>query len=301
MRTRLVVALLGLLTSGVVRASSPRDGLVVNAAWLAAHLHDPDLVLLHVGEKEGYAAAHIPGARFAQQSDVALSDHGKDGLMLEMPPAEDLRHRLKALGISDQSRVVVYYGKDWVSPSTRIIFTLDYAGLGKRASLLDGGMDAWIRNGGAVTKEVPPARNGSLAPLKIRPLVVDAKFVRDHIAVPHYAIVDGRDAVYFDGVDTGEHMGEKQRTGHIASAHSIPYTSITDDSFNLKSPGELQALFTKAGVKAGDTVIGYCHIGQQTTAMLFAARTLGYPVLLYDGSMQDWSRHTEYPMENPAK
>ena len=50
-----------------------------------------------------------------------------------------------------------------------------------------------------------------------------------------------------------------------------------------------------------DTVIGYCHIGQQTTAMLFAARTLGHKVLLYDGSFEDWSRHTDYPVENPAK
>jgi thiosulfate/3-mercaptopyruvate sulfurtransferase len=68
----------------------------------------------------------------------------------------------------------------------------------------------------------------------------------------------------------------------------------------LKSPAELLELFTKAGVKAGDTVIGYCHIGMQTTAMLFAARTLGHKVLLYDGSFQDWYRHTEYPVVNPS-
>ena len=65
-----------------------------------------------------------------------------------MPPTtEDFAARLQALGISDDSRVVVYYGKDWVSPSTRVIFTLDYAGLGDRASLLDGGMPAWVRDG----------------------------------------------------------------------------------------------------------------------------------------------------------
>jgi thiosulfate/3-mercaptopyruvate sulfurtransferase len=35
--------------------------------------------------------------------------------------------------------------------------------------------------------------------------------------------------------------------------------------------------------------------------VLFAARTLGHPVLLYDGSFQDWSRHgDQYPVENPA-
>jgi thiosulfate/3-mercaptopyruvate sulfurtransferase len=64
---------------------------------------------------------------------------------------------------------------------------------------------------------------------------------------------------------------------------------------------QLATLFEKAGVKAGDTVIGYCHVGQQATAMLFAARTLGHPVLLYDGSFEDWSRHADYPVENPAK
>ena len=35
--------------------------------------------------------------------------------------------------------------------------------------------------------------------------------------------------------------------------------------------------------------------------MRFAARTLGHTVLLYDGSFEDWSRHTEYPVENPSR
>jgi thiosulfate/3-mercaptopyruvate sulfurtransferase len=232
---------------------------------------------------------------------VSVSDHGEKGLMLEMPAAEDLRHKLEALGISDKSRVVVYYGKDWVSPSTRIIFTLDYAGLGARSSLLDGGQDAWTRAGGTVTKDLPAAKTGTLAPLKIRPIVVDAVTVKSRIGAPGYAIVDGRDAVFYDGVETPSHNNEKQRTGHIHGAFSIPYTSITDDRLLLKSPEELAALFAKAGVKPNDTVIGYCHIGQQTTAMLFAARTLGHPVLLYDGSFQDWSRHTDYPVDNPSE
>src|SRR5436305_2693894 len=140
--------------------ANPRQNLIVDAAWLKAHLGDPDLVLLHVGDKAEYEAAHIPGARFVSLSDISISDHSGHGLMLEMPLADDLRHRLEALGISDKSRVIVYYGKDWVSPSTRVIFTLDYAGLGDRESLLDGGQDAWVRNGGPVTKDVPAAKTG---------------------------------------------------------------------------------------------------------------------------------------------
>ena len=68
----------------------------------------------------------------------------------------------------------------------------------------------------------------------------------------------------------------------------------------LRSDAELRGLFTAAGVKPGDTVIAYCHIGQQATAALFAARTLGHKVLLYDGSFEDWSRHDGFPVEDSA-
>lgn len=291
--------LLCLMAAGAI--ATPRQNLVVDAAWLKAHLADPDLVLLHVGDKKEYEAAHIPGARFVSLQDISISDHSGKGLMLEMPPAEDLRHRLEALGISDKSRVVVYYGKDWVSPSTRVIFTLDYAGLGGQSSLLDGGQEAWVRAGGAVTKDVAPVKTGSLSPLKLRPIVVDAETVKARIGTPGIAVVDGRDAAFYDGVQSGGSHGTPHRTGHIRGALSIPFTSITDDRLMVKSNDELAAIFAKAGVKPNDTVIGYCHIGQQTTAMLFAARMLGHPVLLYDGSFEDWSRHADYPVDNPSE
>jgi len=67
----------------------------------------------------------------------------------------------------------------------------------------------------------------------------------------------------------------------------------------FKSATDLAALFHAAGVKTGDTVIGYCHIGQQATAMLFAARAIGIPVRLYDGSFEDWARRN-WPVETVA-
>ena len=299
MKTRLLLILTFLIACAV--QASPRQALVVDAAWLKAHLNDPDLVILHVGDKASYEAGHIPGARAVSLNDISVSDHSGHGLMLEMPPADDLRHRLEAIGISDKSRVIVYFAADRVSHATRVIFTLDYAGLGSRESLLDGGQEAWVRSGGALTKDVPPAKTGTLSPLKLRPIVVDAATVHERIGTPGVSVVDGRDAVYYDGVETGGAHGEMHRTGHIHGALSIPFTSIVDDHLMLKSDAELAALFTKAGVKPSDTVIGYCHIGQQTTAMLFAARTLGHPVLLYDGSFEDWSRHKEYAVDNPSE
>jgi thiosulfate/3-mercaptopyruvate sulfurtransferase len=293
--------LLGLTAAANPRRESPRESLVVSTSWLAAHLADPKLVLLHVGDKAEYDAAHILGARYVSLADISNTDRTGKGLILEMPAADDLKTRLEKLGISNDSRVVVYYGKDWVSPTTRVIFTLDYAGLGDRAVLLDGGMDAWRRDGHAVTAEVPAARTGKLATLKVRPLVVDAAYVRAHLSTPGMHLVDGRATVFFDGTDTGGMAPQLHRTGHITGAGNFPFTEVTDDNLMLRSPDELRALLTKAGVKPGDTVLGYCHIGQQVTAVLFVARTLGHKVLLYDGAMQDWSRHADYPIENPAK
>ena len=80
--------------------------------------------------------------------------------MLEMPQPDSLRARLEALGISDESRVIVYYGNDWVSPATRVIFTLDYAGLGAGSALLDGGMQAWKAEHRALTTETPKLAAG---------------------------------------------------------------------------------------------------------------------------------------------
>src|SRR5262249_35754388 len=184
-------------------------------------------------------------------------------------------------------------------PSTRVVFTLDYAGLGARTVLLDGGQAAWVKAGGAVTREVPAPRTGHLSPLQTKPIVVDADFVRAHLDTPGFAVVDGRSAVYYDGVETGGMAGHPHRTGHILGARNVPFDAITNDDVTLRSAEEWAALFTKAGVKAGDTVIGYCHIGQQATAMLFAARTVGHDVVLYDGSFEDWNARN-LPLENPA-
>lgn len=300
MRNALFSALLLLSLARPLHAATPRDQLVVDAKWLLKHAGDPNLVLLQVGDQESFDAGHIAGARRVVLADLHVSDHSATGLMLEMPTAEELRTRLEALGVSDDSRIVVYFGRDWVSPATRVLFTLQYAGLGARSSLLDGGLPAWARSGGSVTKEATVAKKGHLSPLRIQPIVVDGDTVRARLGAQGYAVVDGRASVFYDGIESGEDRGGKQRAGHVPGALSVPFTEITDDQLMLKSDAELRALFTKAGVAPHDTVIGYCHIGQQASLMLFAARLLGHPVLLYDGSYQDWSRHADWPVENPA-
>ncbi|MEP6491071.1 MAG: rhodanese-like domain-containing protein [bacterium] len=306
-----VVGLLAMQLDAQQAATNRRDALLVTPAWLSQHLHDANLVVLHVGDPKTYAGKHIPGARFVSLDDISLSDHSGmnggtptgNGLTLEMPPAEKLRSMLAALGISDNSRVIVYSADEWVSPSTRLVFTLDYAGLGSKTAVMDGGLEAWVREKGQTTDAVPPAQAGKLSALSLRPIVVDAEYVRTHTGKPGVSIVDARSAVFYDGIPRsgGGRGGPPPRLGHIPGAKSLPFDQVNDDQIKLKSADQLIALFTKAGVQPGDTVVGYCHIGQQATAMLFAARSLGHPVLLYDGSFEDWAKHADFPVELPPK
>jgi thiosulfate/3-mercaptopyruvate sulfurtransferase len=264
--------------------------MIVSTEWLGKHLNDQSLVLLHVGDKKEYDAAHIPGAQFVQTSDISTR---AQGLILELPPVEQLKANLEKFGVTDNSRIIVYFGKDWVTPTSRVYFTLDYLGLGDRASILDGGMPAWIAENRPVTADVTAPKPGSFTPHPRTNLVVDAAWVSGNINKPGVAILDARDAKFY----AGESAGNMPRAGHIPSAKSIPFGSVVEGSNKFKSEDALRQIFINAGVKANDSVATYCHIGQQASLLYFVARYLGYNAHLYDGSFQDWSNRKDLPVE----
>lgn len=292
------VALALSLAPAAAGVETPRDSMLVSTAWLAQHLNDPRLVLFHVGPDTDYPAQHIPGARLLKLRDISNDEGGPGALTLEMSSPEKLHAQLEALGISDDSRIIVYGANDRISAPTRAIFTFLYAGF-EKVSMLDGGLEAWKKEGREVTGVIPPATAGKLSPLKVKPMLADAAFVQSHANTPGFVVIDARDASFYDGIQERGGMPQ-HRPGHIRGAKSVPFGQLNGDDLKLKPAAELEAIFAKAGVKTGDTVIGYCHVGQQATAMLFAARSLGHPVLLYDGSYEDWARRG-LPIDNPAK
>lgn len=296
--TLVLAAWLGLVP-GEIAGQTPPAPRLVTPTWLVEHLNDPDLVLLHVGSARDYTA-HIPGARLVTLADIAASDSSETGLNLQMLPPDQLKARLESLGISDTSRIVIYPATNAVQSATRVMLTLDHAGLGGRASLLDGGFTGWVGDGRPTSDAAPAAKQGSLKPLAVQPLVVDSTFVREHLRTPGYAIVDARARTLYDGVTTGGSAARPHKTGHIEGALNVPFSEITDGQSRFKTVAELRKVFDAAGVKPGDTVVAYCHIGQQATATIFGARLLGYSVRLYDGSFEEWSRLPKAPVTNPS-
>lgn len=280
---------MALALAGSAAMAGPREKLLVDDAWLASRLGAPDLVVLQVGDRAGYEAGHIPGARLVSLVDLA-APMGGEALTLEMPDPAVLREKLSKLGVSDRSRIVVVPTKEGVQSATRVVFTLEAAGLGERTVLLNGGTMAWAAAGRPVTKDAPAPVVGKLSPLKMKPLVVDAAFVRDHAAAPGYVVVDARAPEFYAGERPGGAPTRPHKLGHIAGAKSVPFAQVTTPDLKVATPEEVAARFKAAGVKKGDTVIAYCHVGQQATATLFAARTLGLNAVLYDGSFEEWSR-----------
>lgn len=134
MRTLLAAFVLFATASSAAAAE-----MLVTPGWLLAHKADTNLVLLHVGPPADFEKEHIPGARYVTGQDLSIP-RAEGALILQLLPPDQLRAKLESFGISDDTRVSVYSAKDWVSPTTRIYFSLDAAGLGDRTSVLDGGL-----------------------------------------------------------------------------------------------------------------------------------------------------------------
>jgi thiosulfate/3-mercaptopyruvate sulfurtransferase len=122
-------------------------------------------------------------------------------------------------------------------------------------------------------------------------LIVDATWVQEHATELGYALVDARSQAVYDGI-----RETRGRAGHIPGAGATPWGEFVDEEIMLRSAAEIEAVFAGAGVRDGDKVVAYCHIGQYATMALFAARTLGYEVKLYDGAFQDWAQR-DLPVE----
>jgi 3-mercaptopyruvate sulfurtransferase SseA len=87
---------------------------IVETAWLAAHLDDPDVVIvdgsMHLptanrDAKTEYLAQHIPGAAFFDINDIA--DEASP-LPHMLPSPAKFAGRVTAMGIGDGVRVVAY-------------------------------------------------------------------------------------------------------------------------------------------------------------------------------------------------
>lgn len=278
-------------------AAQTLPGPVVNAEWLSAHLDEPGVVVIQVGAREAYDVGHIRGARHLDLARISFSRGERDDpdhVMLDVPAVEVVREALEEVGVSDDSRVVVTFDESRrVTSATRVLWTLEFMGLGGQSALLDGGNPAWVREGHVLTSDAVEAAPGHLS---LEPALghrVDKAWVLANLETPGVALVDGRRVDPY----TGAREEFPGRAGHIPGAGNLPIEDLFDADGMLRTRTELTSLLNEAGVAEGDTVVAYCHIGLRATAVILAARAAGFEALLYDGSMSEWGRDSSLPLE----
>jgi thiosulfate/3-mercaptopyruvate sulfurtransferase len=273
-----------------------RPEMVVSTEWLAQHLKDPNVVVLHVSrDRAVYDAGHIPGARLLPYSELLVT---RAGVPNELPPAADLKALFERAGVSDSSRIILY-ADDMVLPATRCYFTLDYLGHGSRASLLDGGIQKWRSEGRALSKDAPQVTAGRLTPRPRPELVVSLQAMKDLSAAAAKAeagtvLVDARAAEEYSGAKPPAGAS----AGHIPGAVNVLWgqAMVSRDNIAFKPEADLRKLYESAGVTPNRPAVAYCNSGVQATHTYFTLKYLGYSVRLYDGSMSEWSAAKE-PVE----
>lgn len=280
---------------------------LVDTAWLAAHLDDPDLRIFDCstvleftpGGPRPYRvlacaaehhAGHIPGAGyFDLQADFSRAD-SPYGMTLAAP--ETVAASFARAGIGDDTRVVLYSRRS-LSWATRFWWMLRWLGF-DRAAVLDGGFEAWQAEGRPLAQQARRYPPGQLT-VRLRPeLFVDRDGVLAALGDSDTCLVNalGRD------VFSGE-IPRYGRPGRIPGSVNVPQVELVDpDRHGFLPAGQIAAAFEAAGAGGAARHIAYCGGGIFATLDAFWLLQLGHEnVAVYDNSMSEWGPDPELPME----
>ena len=244
-----------------------------------------------------YDASHLPGAVFVDPI-AELSDPAS-GLRFTMPAPGRVAEAFGRHGVGPGAFVVLYC-RDHNIFAARLWWMLRAIGWDD-AAVLDGGFVRWIAEGRPVTTEVrrhPPAR---LEPKPRAGLFADKAAVRAALSDDRAVVVNALSAEQHEGRG-GVTYG---RPGRIAGSVSVSARALTDPVTHAYLPRErIRAVLEAAGVlgRGGDPggrrVVTYCGAGIAASSDAFLLTLLGMEdVAVYDGSLEEWARDPESPME----
>lgn len=255
------------------------------------HLERGPVGLTHRSGRSDYEARHVPGAGFL---DIVSDLSDPDGVLaFTRPPVARLSEVLSRAGVSNASRVVLYSAGD-VMWATRAWWLLRSVGL-DAVSVLDGGLAKWLAEGRPVCSA--PCRHPE-AVFRAEPRE-EVWATRDEV---RRAIGDGG-VCTLNALPRVLHTGEVslgyRRAGHIAGSANVPYSDLLEpERAVFRGIGELRSHFAASGALDRKRVVTYCGGGIAATLNAFALVMLGHPdVRVYDGSLDEWSRDPDLPME----
>ncbi|MGH7047168.1 MAG: 3-mercaptopyruvate sulfurtransferase [Stellaceae bacterium] len=279
-------------------------GALVSSEWLAGHLDDRLICVLDASFKlpgilptarEDYDREHISGAVFFDIDEIA-----EPGTALPhmIPPPELFARKIGALGIGDDTQVVVY-DSTGLNSAGRAWWMMRLFGHADVA-LLDGGLPKWKAEGRPLTNAVSTAATRLFTARFDPALVRDKRALLGNLASGREQVVDARAAGRFEGSVAEPRPG--MRSGHIPRSRNLPYDRLTDPATHqLLGAEELTRLFATAGVALDRPIVTSCGSGVTACALAFALHLIGHSAAaVYDGSWSEWGLPGNAPVETGA-
>lgn len=266
---------------------------LVEASWLAQHLHLPSLVIVDcrftladpARGRQSYCQAHIPGAYYLDlNQDLSGPAQGRGGRH-PLPSLANLIPKLEACGIGSQPpALVVAYDDTQSAFASRLWWLLNYLGH-PTASVLQGGLTAWQQAGYPLTQAIP--EHHSASQLVPRPqnhwLVQREAILPEYSHAPNRLLIDSRSPERF----RGEHEPIDPVAGSIPGAVNAFWQTVFDESGHML-PAEQLRQHWQALENVEDTVV-YCGSGVTACVNLLSQVAAGYPIQkLYVGGWSDW-------------
>lgn len=276
---------------------------LISADQLASRLQEPRLCILdcrfaldnpELGRRS-YADGHIPGAQYIDlerdmSGPVVPAVTGRHPL----PRPADLIATLEALGLSDESEIVLY-DEGPGAFAARAWWLLAWLGKRDGVYLLDGGYRAWCETGRPVELHNTSVEAGTFRGEPDNSLIIDANSLLGELkSSPDITLIDARALPRF----LGEVEPIDPVAGHIPGAACVSFSENLDSSGRFRSPIELRECFAQQlAHRPADALVAYCGSGVTACHNLFALCLAGYPLLrLYPGSWSEWITDPQRPV-----
>ena len=266
----------------VVAAPSPDRPLLCDCRFDLAQPEDG---------RRRYDEGHIPGAYYISLDEDLTAALGEHGGRHPLPDIKDMEVLFSRLGIERGRTEVVAYDDEGGCHAARLWWMLRFCGH-DRVRVLDGGLAAWIADGGGTTTDLPPA-------------AVPARFtadVREHMRASAEDVARrGPSDILFDCRAPQRFSGEEETidpvAGHIPGAINVPWQDMQ------RADGRFVAVSRMADLLAvvDERSILYCGSGVTACVNVLAAEHagLGTP-RLYAGGWSDWISYPDHPVATGA-
>ena len=273
---------------------------LVTTNWVAEHLDDKGVIILdgshHLpttgrNSASEYAERHISGARFFDIDGI--SDQNSD-LPHMLPSADEFASKVGALGVGDDSHVVIY-DTIGTTGAARVWWTFRAMGHAK-VSVMDGGLPKWMEEGRQVVSELPNITAKQKSAKLNSSLVRSLKEMLVNIDSGQEVVVDARSAGRFNATEAEPRAG--MRGGHIPGSRNVPFPDVLNKDRTFKSGREVLAAFELAGVDLTQPMVTTCGSGVTASTLALALFNAGKEdVAVYDGSWSEWGSRQDTPID----